>query len=532
MVVRRVRGSNVGRASDTSNTPLPSRSMSNLQTIPKSPSTYTESTLKRTVNHFFLNKSYKYRAPESTDYLPTGRPGKVAIYQDSLKAGLRFPLHPFLVEFFCTFNLPPGQLVPNALRMLNYHLRMCMLKGLEPSIDIFRLLFEMKPLDRYDCFVVFSHRDRGVPAHDHFKIPNCPTSNSGWKSRYFFVRPADGDFPFPIDWGVPPFEDFNITPILTESEIDSLIILRAISPLGRSMNDVLTDDSLVSAGIGRPYDMSVDKFTEDFLEELARRNSRGQKKRRRDNSSVDPASSGANPAPDHHDSQFVDPSPVVQTTMAQATRTPETSRSHNRAPADNRQSSNIRRPIEKVAEDCQAVIACLDWEVIEVSKEKTPESLERSIMVEERRVLSLRHAAFRKMRDQAEKIEQTGRLLEEKSNDLLDCHRALSEKTELLNERNARIAELESLMAEHEELLQQANHKAQRLEGELVTRGESAVEEYKCTDEYMTTVGMVGVRGREMAFRKSREWLIERYPTMDFSGAPFMPVDDEEDDED
>ncbi|KAL2453288.1 Uncharacterized protein Adt_49212 [Abeliophyllum distichum] len=107
----------------------------------------------------------------------------------------------------------------------------------------------MKPLDRYDCFVVFSHRDRGIPAHDHFKIPNCPTSNSGWKSRYFFVRPADGDFPFPIDWGVPLFEDFNNTPILTESEIDSLIILRAIAPLGRSMNDVLTDDSLVSTGI-------------------------------------------------------------------------------------------------------------------------------------------------------------------------------------------------------------------------------------------------------------------------------------------
>ncbi|KAL2505821.1 Uncharacterized protein Adt_21442 [Abeliophyllum distichum] len=450
MVVRRVRGNNVGRTSDTTNTPLPGRSRPNLHTIPKSPSTYTESTLKCTVNHFFLSKAHNYRAPESTEYLPTGR---------------------------------PGELVPNALRMLNYYLLVCMLKGLEPSIDVFRLLFEMKPLDRYDCFVVFSHRNRGIRAHDHFKIPNCPTSNSGWKSRYFFVRPADGDFPFPLDWGVPPFEDFNTTPILTESEIDSLIILRAIAPLGRSMNDVLTDDAL--------------------------------------------------------DSLSVDPSLAVQTVTAQVAYTPETSRSHNRTPVDNRQSSNIRRPIEKVAEDCQAVVACLDWEVIKASKDKSPESLERSIMVEERRVLSLRHAAFHKIRDQADKIEQTGRLLEEKSNDLLDCRRAFSEKTELLEEREARIAELEKLLVEHEDLLQQSNHKAQsleenigRLEGELTARGESAVEEYKCTDEYMTTVGMVGVRGREMAFRKSREWLIERYPTIDFSGAPFMPVDDEEDDED
>ncbi|KAL2454344.1 Uncharacterized protein Adt_48154 [Abeliophyllum distichum] len=538
MVVRRVRGDDVGRASDTSNTPLPSRSRSILQTIPKSPSTYTESTLKRTVNHFFLNKSYEYRAPESTEYLPTGRPGEVAIYQDSLKAGLRFPLHPFLIEFFCTFNLSPGQLVPNALRMLNYYLLVCLLKGLEPSIDIFRLLFEMKPLDRYDCFVVFSHRDRGVPAQDHFKIPNCPTSNSGWKSRYFFVKPADGDFPFPIDWGVPPFEDFNITPILTESEIDSLIILRAIAPLGRSMNDVLTDDSLVSAGIGRPYDMSADKFSEDFLEELARRNSRGQRKRRRDNTPADPVSSEANPAPDNQDFLSIDHPPTVLAT-AQPAQTPESSRSRNppRASADNRQSSTIRRPIEKVAEDCQAVVACLDWELIEASKDKTPESLERSIMVEERRVLSLRHAAFRKMRDQADKIEHNGRLLEEKNNEVLDGRRVLSEKIGLLEERGARIAELEKLMAEQ---VQQSNNKVQsleenidRLERDLVSRGESAVEEYKCTDEYMTTVGMVGVRGRDMAFRKSREWLAERYPTMDFSGAPFMPtVDDEEDDED
>ncbi|KAL2517658.1 Uncharacterized protein Adt_13905 [Abeliophyllum distichum] len=434
-------------------------------------------------------RSYTYRAPESTEYLPTGRPGEVAIYQDSLKAGLRFPLHPFLVEFFCTFNLSPGQLVPNALRMINYYLLVCIRKGIDPSVDVFRLLFEMKPLDRYDCYVVFSHRDRGVPAHEHFKIPNCPTSNSGWKSRYFFVKPVDEEFNFPLNWCIPPFEDFNSTPILDESEIDSLIMLRAIAPLGRSMNDVLTDDALVSAGIGRPYDMSADKFSEDVLEELARKNSRD-----------------------------LTASPVMQNVATPVTNTPESHRPRgNRAPVDSRQSGGIRRPIEKVAEDCQAVISCLDWELIEASKDKSPESLERSIMVEERRVLSLRHAAFHKIRDQ------------------------------LLVEREARIAEVESLLTEKEELLtekeellQQSSQKVEslqenihRLENELITTGESAVEAYKSTNEYMTTVGMVGVRGREMAFRKSREWLTERFPNLDFSGAPFMPtIDDDDEDED
>ncbi|KAL2454140.1 Uncharacterized protein Adt_48359 [Abeliophyllum distichum] len=485
MVIRRIRGRDSGRTSNTPNTPPHGQSRPTLHTIPKSPSTYTDNTLKRTINHFFLSETHHYRAPGSTEYLPTGRPGEVAIYQDSLKAGLRFLLHPFLVEFLCTFNLSPGQLVPNALRMLNYYLLVCLRKGIEPSVDVFRLLFEMKHLDRYDCYVVFSHRDRGIPAHDHFKIPNCPTSNSGWKNRYFFVKPIDDEFPFPLEWGIPPFEDFNSTPILTESEIDSLIILRATSPLGRSMNDVLTDDALVCTGIGRPYDMSADKFTEDFLEELARRNSRGQKKRRRDPPSVDRTTPEANPPIEQQEPQPVNASPVVGTTTVE------------------------------VAEDCQAVVSCLDWEVIEASKNKSPESLERSIMVEERRVLSLRHAAFRKMRDQADKIEQTGRALEEKNHDLLTYRRSLTEKDELLAERDMKI--LEDTIG--------------RLEGELATKGESAVEAYKCTDEYMTTVGMVGVRGRDMAFRKSRDWLTERFPNMDFSGAPFMPSVDEEDED-
>ncbi|KAL2512315.1 Uncharacterized protein Adt_17915 [Abeliophyllum distichum] len=250
MVLRRPRNGRLGESVDNTNR---DRSNSNLCNIPKHPSTYTEATLKRTIDHFYLSKGHTYRAPGLTEYFPIGRPGEVAIYQDSLKAGLRFPLHPFLVEFFYTFNLSPGQLVANALRMLNYYLLVCMRRGVEPSVDVFRLLFEMKLLNRYDCYVVFSHHDRGLPSHDHFKIPNCPSSNSGWKNRYFFVKPVIGTFPFPLDWGIPLLEEFYSIPILSEPEIDTLIILRATEPLGRSINDVLTDDALVSADIGRLY---------------------------------------------------------------------------------------------------------------------------------------------------------------------------------------------------------------------------------------------------------------------------------------
>ncbi|KAL2526361.1 Uncharacterized protein Adt_11415 [Abeliophyllum distichum] len=358
------------------------RSRSSLRNIPKHPSTYTEATLKRTIDHFYLREGHRYRAPGPTEYLPIGRLGEVAIYQDSLKAGLRFPLHPFLVEFFCTFNLSPGQLVPNALRMLNYYLLVCVRRGVEPLVEVFRLLFEMKLLDRYDCYVVFSHRDRGLPRHDHFKIPKCPSSNSGWKNRYFFVKPVVGNFPFPLDWGVPPLEEFNSTPILSEQEIDSLIILRATELLGRSMNDALTDDALVSAGIGRPYDMSADQFTEDFLEELARKNTCGQRKRCRENRPMPSPSSDVALVSGQ---QTTEPAEAQEARgVTEQLRTPESSTPRSpHVVSESRPTCNMRRPIEKVVEDCQAITSCLDWEVIEISKDKSPESLERSIMVEE-----------------------------------------------------------------------------------------------------------------------------------------------------
>ncbi|KAL2465201.1 Uncharacterized protein Adt_41052 [Abeliophyllum distichum] len=494
MVRRRSGTDRSGQTVDDNNR---NRSSFSLCNIPKHPSTYTELTLKRTIDHFYVSEGHRYRAPGPTEYLPIGCPGEVAIYQDSLKAELR--------------------------------------QGVEPSVDVFRLLFEMKLLVRYDCYVVFSHRDRGLPSHDHFKIPNCPSSNNGWKNRYFFVKPVVGNFSFPLDWGVPPLEEFNSTPLLSEQEIHSLIILRATEPLGRSMNDALTDDALVSAGIGRPYDMSADQFTEDFLEELARKNLRGQRKRRREGRPVPSPSSDAAPVSGQQAIEPVDVHGARGDT--DQLRTPESSRPRSpRAISESRPTCNMRRPIEKVAEDCQAITSCLDWEVIETSKDKSPESLERSIMVEERRILSLRHSAFRKIRDQAEKLDQTSRMLEEKSREVRDRRRELAEKTDIINEREAMVVDLEKILHERDIQLQQNGDQIQTLENmvaqlshDLAEKGKIVIEEYKGSEEYRTTVGMVGVRDREMAYRKSREWLAKHFPDVDYSGAPFMPeIDDDE----
>ncbi|KAL2480083.1 hypothetical protein Adt_33049 [Abeliophyllum distichum] len=148
--------------------------------------------------------------------------------------------------------------------------------------------------------------------HEHFRIPNFPTSNSGWKNRYFFVKLVDRMFTFLVDWSVLLLDEFNSTPILIEHEIDSLINLRTIEPFGRSINDVLTNDALVSAGIGRLYDMSANRFSEDFLKELARKNARGQRKRCKNRSSTDLPCFDVVPSIDHQELIQVDSSPLTQ----------------------------------------------------------------------------------------------------------------------------------------------------------------------------------------------------------------------------
>ena len=40
--------------------------------------------------------------------------GKVWFYEATFLSGLRFPIHPFIMEFFHRLNIAPGQLTPNS----------------------------------------------------------------------------------------------------------------------------------------------------------------------------------------------------------------------------------------------------------------------------------------------------------------------------------------------------------------------------------------------------------------------------------
>ena len=45
-------------------------------------------------------------------------PGEVCFYESSFSCGLRFPVHPFLMELLDYFGIAPGQLMPNSWRIV------------------------------------------------------------------------------------------------------------------------------------------------------------------------------------------------------------------------------------------------------------------------------------------------------------------------------------------------------------------------------------------------------------------------------
>ncbi|KAL2462099.1 Uncharacterized protein Adt_45519 [Abeliophyllum distichum] len=210
--------------------------------IPKGYSVYnSESKLDRLLAKFKIFDDHIYRAPHPTERLPGSNPFEVAIYKHSMDGGLRFPKHPFFVAIFHEFHLTPSQV---AL----YFLYMCLLHDIDPSIDLFRCIFEMHRLTSCDSYIYFFTR---VPFH----VPHYRNSNSGWKKCFFFVRPVAGSFPFDTFWKHPQIRLFNspvdVTPYL-QKQIDHLLNL---DPPGSELNKVLTDRNMLTVGIGRPVGM-------------------------------------------------------------------------------------------------------------------------------------------------------------------------------------------------------------------------------------------------------------------------------------
>ena len=80
--------------------------------------------------------------------------GEVSFYEATFSCGLRFPVHPFIMQLLSTLNVATGQLVPNAWRTIIG----CMLiwasihDGDMIALNEFLYMYHLKPSTHYEYF--------------------------------------------------------------------------------------------------------------------------------------------------------------------------------------------------------------------------------------------------------------------------------------------------------------------------------------------------------------------------------------------
>ncbi|KAK4431069.1 hypothetical protein Salat_0868900 [Sesamum alatum] len=95
----------------------------------------------KTINRLGLPKGFKILTPIEYQRANNPPPGCVTVYAAQCVSGLRFSLHPFLVDLLVTLGIPPSQLKPNSYRLVVGFLLCCQLYHIEPTMENFLGVF-------------------------------------------------------------------------------------------------------------------------------------------------------------------------------------------------------------------------------------------------------------------------------------------------------------------------------------------------------------------------------------------------------
>nr|GLL21859.1 uncharacterized protein LOC109159160 [Ipomoea trifida] len=125
----------------------------------------------------------------------TDKENWVGVHFDSLKAGLRIPFDPFLVDFVNYYGIVPGQIAPNAHRILACYPQICKRHQVPCTLELFNFLHLVKCMGKNhrSGFVII--QCRGTAG----KVSDLPDNNRRWKEKFLWVR-LDGDLPFKNEW--------------------------------------------------------------------------------------------------------------------------------------------------------------------------------------------------------------------------------------------------------------------------------------------------------------------------------------------
>ena len=139
-----------------------------------------------------LPPNHKFIFADAADRSCHWRPDSLCVYRDALIGGLRFPIHPFIVKLLADAQVNPCQIAPNAWRAIITFLIICLKKGFEPSVAVFRKIFQFRNSSSSSLGWVFVAQRAGRPhIYDGNSIPE---NNQKWKSDFLYVHWEGGDW--------------------------------------------------------------------------------------------------------------------------------------------------------------------------------------------------------------------------------------------------------------------------------------------------------------------------------------------------
>ena len=77
-----------------------------------------DDTVGRFKDRFQFSERVRVHLPSKGERACNFFPGEVCFYESSFACGLRFPVHPFLMELLDHFGIAPRQLMPNSWRIV------------------------------------------------------------------------------------------------------------------------------------------------------------------------------------------------------------------------------------------------------------------------------------------------------------------------------------------------------------------------------------------------------------------------------
>ncbi|GAB2281257.1 hypothetical protein Dimus_039454 [Dionaea muscipula] len=125
-----------------------------------------------------------YRPLHFESVLNFERRESLAVHLDHFKNGIRFPLHPFLVEVMRGFGMIPSWLTPESIGYLVSFIIKAKEAYLRPTLSSFQTVFQLIRKEiGYFCF-------KPHPNYCPIYVPESPDS---WKQRFVLVSSSDWD---------------------------------------------------------------------------------------------------------------------------------------------------------------------------------------------------------------------------------------------------------------------------------------------------------------------------------------------------